>query len=293
MGSSQSITTQVNKAVQDTEANETCNCSAVVDNHIGDINLNYGPCCMGTNLTISQNASAKCNCSMSMAITSLAQQANTMTNEAKSSLSLTSSTQQGNMTDEQFVKTALNATCGTSASATNFIKQINETLADCCDMTSAEVNAFKNVKQNISQTGSVQAQCLMSLAAKVSSSMSNKATGKALSTDPLNAALDTGVDGLSNMMTTLAPYLPIIVIAVIAVVGIMLVLKFTGGKSEDHSHNHDDEDGDDGDEYDDERAEMSLVTTPKKLTRRIVKNLIRATVTNHTKLQKMGVKKID
>lgn len=241
MGASQSITKQVNKTVQETEEKEACNCSSVVYNHIGDINLSYGPCCIGTNLTIDQNAHAKCDCSMSMAIDSLSKQANKMSNEAKSSLSLAVSTQQGNMTDEEFVKTALTATCNSSSSATNYIKQINETLANCCDMTDEEIHEFSKVKQTISQTGSVQGQCLMSLAAKVEANMSSKDTASASTTDPLNYAI-----------STISSHAVYYIIGAVVIAGIYFLSRLASNKKGEHEYDHEGE-------YGDERCETSLI----------------------------------
>ncbi len=225
MGSSHSTTEQVNKVVLSQEKTSKCTCSATSDNEIGGITVSCGPCC-SCPLEVNQKAEASCDCDMKSAIESLAKMSDQMTAKTKSSFSFATSSSDSTQINETNVSQILTDTCNSTSTAKNYIGSIdiNQT-GSCCGATDAQIKAMAEAKHVFNQTASAQGKCLMSIAAKMSGDMDNKDENDTTTTDPLNAALSTITDGLTNMFGDLTQYLPFIAIGVVVVVVMMQIGK--------------------------------------------------------------------
>ena len=74
MGASVSVTSEVQSVLDKTSVNETCECKSSAVNQMGDITVRSKGC-LTLPLSVSQKASAKCNCPVKAAISQLAQMA--------------------------------------------------------------------------------------------------------------------------------------------------------------------------------------------------------------------------
>lgn len=235
MGSSHSTTEQVNQVVMDTEAHESCTCSANADNHIGAINMLCGDCCCMGDYQFNQKAAASCDCEMKSAVETLSSMADKMSAETKASFSFATASSDSKQVNSQNMKQTLTETCLSTSSATNYIKSITiKQLGDCCHASQAAIDAMAKSHKVWNQTASAQGKCLQAIAAKMHGKQQGDDDNTTTSTDPFNYLASTIGDTMNNLMGDLTQYLPMIagVIGIVVVI-IFVVPALTGGGGSD------------------------------------------------------------
>ena len=205
MGSSQSVATAVSHTIEQSSAMQTCQTNCTADNSIGPIDIDPAPCC-DTSVTINMEASGKCNCPMGDISTQLAKNLQNASADAKASFSLATASSKTNVQNTTEIKNTIDQACKSSSSAVNTLKRIhigNSGAGNCCNMNEAAKESMEHAAKTINMNASAQAQCLMSIAAKMDSNSTENDDSKGLSTDPGNMALSNMEDFASKNMLVL------------------------------------------------------------------------------------------